>query len=183
MNLSKRTARNRFREKVLRNYQVAVLLLALLPTPSAFVVVGQQQETKANKDKLTLRIESAISTKEPGFKLANSLQRKTNGENYVMQVWRSGEHFVSATTYELDSVEGATQYLKDTINPMLMSVPVKNIKVADLGDEAYLRTNGMYSPKGHSQVFFRKGKLTVILSASDPDIALRFSRLIAEEME
>ena len=150
--------------------------------PSQSIVLGQpgRHVTKKNIP-VTARFENAIKAKEPNFKLVSKLVRDNEGENYVLQGWQSGQEIVSASTYELASVEEAAELLARYLKAPI-SVPVQIIRVTEIGDEAY-RHLGTYAKEGQTDFLFRKGKFLVVMSASSPDLAMRFAKLMASEVD
>jgi len=99
----------------------------------------------------------------------------------LLQGWKSGEDFVSVTTYEFTSAAEAAELLKKTLNAP-MSVPVRTITLTQFGDEAYLQPSGHSTKEGHTQLFFRKGNFVLIMSASKPGLVQRFARHMADEI-
>ena len=161
-----------------RKSATAIIVLLVVVILGALIVVGQQGEPMAKKEnRVTDRFENAIKVKEPHFKLAGKHVSKNQQENSVLQGWKSGEDFVSVTTYEFTSAAEAAELLKKTLNAP-MSVPVKIITLTQLGDEAYLQPNG----EGHTQLFFRKGNFVLIMSASKPGLVQRFAKHMADEI-
>lgn len=158
-----------------------VLLLVLLV--ATLVATGQQGGGMSKRDvPVTDRFENAVKSKEPKFKLANKLRRKNEQENYVMQGWKAGEdEGVSATTYELATADEAIALLQRSLEAP-MSVPVQTIKLTNLGDEAYMRVNGLYRKEGQTDLFFRKGNVVVVMSATSPGVAKRFAKHMAAEI-
>ncbi len=130
---------------------------------------------------VTDRFENAIKAKEPQFKLVSKHVSKNQQENSVLQGWKSGEDFVSVTTNEFSSASEAAELLRKTLNAP-MSVPVRTIKLTQLGDEAYLRPNGPYSKEGYTELFFRKGNFVIIMSASTRGSIQRFAKHMADEI-
>jgi hypothetical protein len=163
----------------------ALIVLALALLLGMLAVVGQQQQEGAMAKKdvpVTDRFEKAVKAKEPKFKIGNTLRRKNEKENYVLQGWKAGDdEFVSASTYELASAEEAAAVLQSNITAP-MSVPVQTIKVTRLGDEAYMRMNKAYGKEGETDLLFRKGNVVLIISASSPGVAKRFAKHMAEEI-
>jgi hypothetical protein len=49
------------------------------------------------------------------------------------------------------------------------------------GEEAYLLSK--YSPDGHSNLYFRKRRVTMEISASDEDLIRRAARRIVQELD
>ena len=164
---------------VARKNATAINVLLVVVILGALIVVGQQGEPMAKKEnRVTDRFENAIKVKEPHFKLAGKHVSKNQQENSVLQGWKSGEDFVSVTTYEFTSAAEAAELLKKTVNAP-MSVPVRTITLTQLGDEAYLQPNG----EGHTQLFFRKGNFVLIMSASKPGLVQRFAKHMADEIQ
>ena len=162
-----------------RKNATAIVVLMVAVILGALLVVGQQGEPMAKKEnRVTDRFENAIKVKEPQFKLAGKHVSKNQQENSVLQGWKSGEDFVSVTTYEFTSAAEAAELLKKTVNAP-MSVPVRTITLTQLGDEAYLQPNG----EGHTQLFFRKGNFVLIMSASKPGLVQRFAKHMADEIQ
>lgn len=95
-----------------------------------------------------------------------------------LAVVESDEDLVSTTTYELASPEEAAEMLKKSLDAP-MSVPVQTINLTQLGDEAYMRLN-KYAKE--ADLFFRKGNVVIIMSASTPGLAQRFARHLANEI-
>ena len=158
---------------------IVLLVVVILGT---LIVVGQQGESMTKKDTpVTDRFENAIKAKEPQFKLVSKHVSKNRQENSVLQGWKSGEDFVSTTTYEFASAAEAAELLRKTLNAP-MSVPVRIIKLTQLGDEAYLQSNGPNGKEGHTQLFFRKGNFVIIMSASMPGFVQRFAKHMADEI-
>ena len=159
---------------------LALLLALLLGT---LAVAGQQGGPMAKKDvPVTDRFENAIKAREPKFKLASKLARKNRQENYVLQGWKSdADESVSATTYELASAEEAAALLKRSLDAPV-SVPVQTVNLTRLGDEAYMRVNGLYGKEGQTELLFRKGNYVIVMSASSPVIAKRFAKHMADEI-
>ena len=157
---------------------IVLLVGVLLGT---FIVVGQQGEQVKKKDiPVADRFEKAIKDKEPKFKVSNKLERDNKQQKYVLQGWQSDEDLVSATTYELASKEEAAELLRKSLQAPT-SVPVRTIRLTQLGDEAYMRPNN-YSKEGQTDLLFRKGKFVIVLSASSPGVAKRFARHMAREL-
>jgi hypothetical protein len=160
----------------------ALIVLLVVIILGTLIVVGQQGEPVTKKDMpVTDRFENAIKAKEPKFKLVSKHVSKNQQENSVLQGWKSGEDFVSTTTYEFASVSEAEEVLRKTLNSP-MSVPVRIIKLTQLGDEAYLQTNSADTSEGHTQIFFRKGNFVIIMSASKPGFVQRFAKHMADEI-
>src|ERR1044072_6832422 len=112
------------RAAVARKKGTAIIVLLVVVILGALIVVGQQGEPVAKKDiHVTDRFENAIKAKEPQFKLAGKHVSKNQQENSVLQGWKSGEDFVSVTTYEFPSAAEAAELLNKTMNAP-MSVPV-----------------------------------------------------------
>ena len=154
----------------------------LITTLVAWIIVGQQTAPMTKKDiPVTDRFENAIKAKEPAFKLVSKLVRNNQNEKYVLQGWQADREIVSATTYELASVEEAAdtfgKYLKAPI-----SGPVQTTKLTELGDEAFM-SQSIYAKEGQSNLLFRKGKFLIVMSASSPDLAKRFAKHMANEIE
>ena len=167
---------------VTRKSATAIIVLLVVVILGALIVVGQQGEPMAKKDiRVTDRFENAIKAKEPKFKLVSKHESKNQQDRSVLQGWKSDEDVVSATTYEFASAEEAAELLKKTLNAP-MSVPVQTINLKQLGDEAYLRPNDRRAKDGQTDLFFRKGRFAVIMSASNPGLAQRFARHIADEI-
>jgi len=164
----------------LKNNSLIVLLVVIIL--GALIVVGQQGDPMAKKDiPVTERFENAIKAKEPRFKLESKHESKNQGQHSVLQGWKSDNDVVSATTYEFASAAEAADLLKKTLNAP-MSVPVQTINLTQLGDEAYLRPNDRRAKDGQTDLFFRKGRFAVIMSASNPGLAQRFAKHIADEI-
>ena len=164
----------------LKNNSLIVLLVVIIL--GALIVVGQQGDPMAKKDNpVTDRFENAIKAKEPKFKLESKHESKNQGQHSVLQGWKSDNDVVSATTYEFASAAEAEDLLKKTLNAP-MSVPVHRISLTQLGDEAYLSPNDRRAKDGQTDLFFRKGRFAVIMSASNPGLAQRFARHIADEI-
>lgn len=158
---------------------IVLLVVIILGT---LIVVGQQGDPMAKKDiPVTDRFENAIKGKESQFKLTSKHVSKNQQENSVLQGWKSGEDFVSVTTYEFASAAEAAEVLRKTLNTP-MSVPVRVIKLSQLGDEAYLQPNDPHGKEGHTQLFFRKGNYVLNMSASTPGLVQRFARHMADEI-
>ena len=167
---------------VARKNATAIIVLLVVVILGALIVVGQQGEPMAKKDiRVTDRFENAIKVKEPQFKLAGKHVSKNQQENSVLQGWKSGEDFVSVTTYEFTSAAEAAELLKKTMNAP-MRVPVKIITLTQLGDEAYLQPNSSSTKEGRTQLFFRKGNFVLIMSASKPGLVQRFAKHMADEI-
>jgi hypothetical protein len=166
---------------VRRNAKGLILLLIGVIL-GALIVVGQQGEqvTKRNIP-VTDRFENAIKAKEPKFKLVSKHMVKTHPEDSVLQGWKSDGDMVSVSTYELASPEEAAEKLRKTLEAPV-SVPVQNIKLTQLGDEAYLSTN-TYAKEGQTDLLFRKGKFLIVMSASSQGLAKRFAKHMAAEIE
>ena len=166
---------------VRKNAKVLIALLVVVIL-GALIVVGQQGEPMTKKNvSVRDRFESAIKTKEPNFKLANKLERNNRQEKYVLQGWKSDEDVVSATTYELASPEEAAEMLQKSLDAP-MSVPVQTVKLTQIGDEAYLRSNN-YGKEGQTDLLFRKGNFVIIMSGSTPGVAQRFATHMANEID
>lgn len=98
-----------------------------------------------------------------------------------MQGWKSEGETVSATTYEFGSAGEAAEMLKRSLDAPL-SVPVQTINLTRLGDEAYLRVNGLYGKEGRSYLLFRKENFLIVMTASSPGLAKRFAKHMADEI-
>ncbi|HEU4871719.1 MAG TPA: serine hydrolase domain-containing protein [Pyrinomonadaceae bacterium] len=146
------------------------------------VILAKQGEPAKKDIPVADRFEDAIKTKETRFKLASKLVRNNEQENYVLQGWKSDDDIVSATTYELASPEEAAEMIRRSLNAPV-SVPVRTIKLTQLGDEAYLRPNGPYAKEGQTDLLFRKGNFVIVMSASKPDLAQRFAKHFANEIQ
>jgi hypothetical protein len=158
---------------------IVLLVVIILGT---LIVVGQQGDPMAKKDiPVADRFENAIKVKEPQFKLAGKHVSKNQQENSVLQGWKSGEDFVSVTTYEFTSAAEAAELLRKTLNAPV-SVPVQIVTLTQLGDEAYLQPGGPHTKDGHTQLFFRKGNFVLIMSASKPGLVQRFAKHMADEI-
>jgi hypothetical protein len=141
------------------------MVLSLLP-PSA-----QAQHTLST---LSL-IERVANEKEPTCKLAMIYIRKSQQEDYAYLTWRCGEQEVRVDVNEYDSIEEA----RITPNSLMTSDPRGVTQVRSIGDEAYLLGEGLYG-KGKFNVIFRKGKVSMNVTAQSSDLALRFARHFAE---
>ena len=158
-----------------------LILLFVSVIPGTLIVVGQQKEPTTKKQiPVADRIENAIKAKEPNFNLANKVLRNNQEEKYVSLGWKSGQDIVSTTTYELASPQEAEEMLRKTLNAP-MSVPVQITKLTQLGDEANTST-GLYS-KGETNLFLRKGNYFIIMIASSQDLARRFAKRMATEID
>ena len=167
---------------VVRTKARGLILLFVSLIPGTLIVVGQQEEPDTKKQiPVADRIESAIKAKEPKFNLANKLLRNNQEQKYVSLGWKSGEDIVSTTTYELASPQEAEEMLRKTLNAP-MSVPVQITKLTQLGDEAYMST-GLYSKEGETNLFLRKGNYFIIMIASSQDLAKRFAKHMATEID
>lgn len=168
---------------IARKNAKALIVLLVIVIMGTLIVVGQQGEPMTKKDiPVTDRFENAIKAKEPKFKLVSKHVSKNQQENSVLQGWKSGEDIVSTTTYEFASVSEAAEVLKKTLNSP-MSVPVRIIKLTQLGDEAYLQqSNRPDAKEGPTQLFFRKGNFVIIMSASTRGFIQRFAKHMADEI-
>ena len=166
-----------------RRHARGLILLLVGVIPGTLIVVAQQGEPVTKKQMpVSDRIENAIKAKEPKFKLANKLIRNNQEQKYVSLGWKSGEDIVSTTTYELASPQEAEEMLRKSINAP-MSVPVQITRLTQLGDEAYMST-GNYRPKeGETNLLLRKGNYFIVMSASSPDLARRFAKHMATEID
>lgn len=163
-----------------RTVKVLVVVLSLTFSLCALIVSGQQGGAMAKKE-VADKFEHAIKAREPRFALESKLKRKNLEENYVLLGWKSGEEFVSTTTYELASAEEAAAFLKKNIDAPV-SVPVRTVKLTRLGEEAYIRADGPYSKGGHTTLFFRQGNVVVVMNASAQGVAKRFAKHMAREL-
>lgn len=167
---------------VVRKNTRALIVLLLAGILCTLIVVGQQGEQVTKKNiPVTDRFENAIKAKEPRFKLVSKHSVKTHPEDSVLQGWKSDEDVVSVSTYELASPEEAAERLRKTLEAPV-SVPVQHIKLTQLGDEAYMSPN-TYAKEGQTDLFFRKGKFFIIMSATSPGLAKRFAKHMAAEIE
>lgn len=158
---------------------IALLVVVIL---CALIVVARQGEPMPKKDNsVTDRFENAIKTKEPKFKLVSKLVSKNQQENSVLQGWKSDEDIVSVTTYEFASPAEAADLIKKSLKAPI-SVPVQTIKLTELGDEAYMQPHGPYTKEGYTSIFFRKGNFVISMSASQPGLAQRFAKHLANEI-
>ena len=165
--------------KNLKGFMVLLVVVIL----GALIVVGQQGEPMAKKDvPATDRFENAIKAKESKFKLASKHVSKNPEDKANLLGWKSGEDVVSVTTYEFSSPAEAADLLKKTLEAP-MSVPVQTIKLTQLGDEAYMRPHGPYSKEGQTSLFFRKGNFVIVMTASQPGLAQRFAKHLADEIQ
>ena len=164
-----------------QNTRVLILLLVGVIL-GALIVVGQEGAPMTKKDvPVTDRFENAIKAKEPTFRLTGKLGRNNKEEKYVLLGWKSGEDFVSTTTYELASPEEAAEMLRKTLDAP-MSVPVQTTKLTHLGDEAYMSTSH-YGKEGETNLLLRKGKYFIVMSASSQGLARRFAKHMAGEID
>ena len=164
-----------------RNARGLILLLVGVIF-GTLIVVGQQGEPMTKKQiPVSDRIENAIKAKEPKFKLAGKLLRNNEKEKYALLGWQSGEDIVSTTTYEFASPQKAEEMLRKTLNAP-MSVPVQITKLTQLGDEAYMST-GLYAKEGETNLFLRKGNYFIVMIASSQDLAKRFAKHMATEID
>ncbi|HYW72032.1 MAG TPA: hypothetical protein VE961_13420 [Pyrinomonadaceae bacterium] len=154
-------------------------LLALLSLIFTLVVLGQQGANVPKKELLD-RLDDGVSVKEPGFK-RTAKRQKTAEDTAALLGWTSGDDYVSATTYEYASPQEAAAQLQATINAPA-SVP-SDIKKLNIGDEGYERAHGAYSKAGATSVFFRRGNVMIVLSASSPEIAKRFAKHLVDEID
>ena len=154
----------------MRNLRLSRLLMLMIWVP---VPLAHGQHTLTN---LHL-IEDVIKEKEPDCKLTQVSVRKNQNESYAYLIWKCGEQEVRVDVNEYSSV-------KDTqIRPTSLmtadsrrATPLKNI-----GDEAFLLDEGSYS-KGTFNVIFRKGRVTMNVTAASPDMAQQFARLFADAL-
>lgn len=175
MKLNTLAAAMRTNTGVLRLLLVGVIL-------GASVVVGQEGAPMTKKDApVTDRFEKAIKAKEPTFRLTGKLRRDNNEEKYVLLGWKSGEDFVSTTTYELASPQEAAEVLRKTLEAP-MSVPLETVKLTQLGDEAYM-SRWNQGKQDDVNLLFRKGKYFILMSASSQGLAKRFAKHIAGEID
>lgn len=164
-----------------KNTRVLILLLVEV-TLGALVVVGQEGAPVTKKDApVTDRFENAIKAKEPTFTLKGKLLRNNNEEKYALLGWKSGEDFVSTSTYELASPEEAAEVLRKTLEAP-MSVPLETIKLTQLGDEAYM-SRWNQGKQDHVNLLLRKGKYFILMSASSQGLAQRFAKHLAGEID
>jgi hypothetical protein len=143
------------------------------------VIIAQKGERKDIS--VADRLENAIKEKEPKFKFAGKhVSKNQQGNSSVLLGWKSDNDIVSATTYELASPEEAAELIRKSLNAP-MSVPLQTIKLMELGEEAYM-SFGRYSKEGYTNLLFRKGKYVIVMSASNPDVAQRFAKHMANEI-
>ena len=152
-------------------YQLPVacllMLLSVLPPPA-----------RAQHSLSTLfLIERVAKEKEPTCKLAAAFIRKSREENYAYLTWRCGEREVRADVNEHDSVEAA----RITPNSLMTADPRGVTRLKGIGDEAYLLGEGLYA-KGRFNVIFRKGKVTMNVTAQSSDTAQRFAAHFADSL-
>lgn len=146
------------------------------------IVVGQQGEpVTRNQIPVFDRLNNTIKAKEPKFKLTANSQHNKQGHKYVLLGWQSGEDLVSTTTYEFSSPEEATDMMRKSLAAP-RSVPVQTTKLTQLGDEAYMSTS-YYSKEGRTYLFLRKGNYFILMTASSQDLAKRFAKHMADEIE
>ena len=152
-----------------------------LGKPLSRVLVEVMEVILAKNIPVTDRFENAIKANEPGFKLAGKHVSNNQENKYVLLGWKSDDDIVSTTTYELASAEEAAEYLSKSLKAPV-SVPLQTTKLTGLGDEAYMSFS-TYLKNGHTNLLFRKGKYVIVMSASKPDVAQRFAKLMASEIQ
>jgi len=168
--------------RAVRTNATKLILLFVSVILGTLIVVGQQEEPTTKKQMpVANRIENAIKAREPKFKLANKFLSNNQDQKYVSLGWKSGEDVVSTTTYEFASPQKAEEMLRKTLNAP-MSVPVQITKLTQLGDEAYMST-GLYAKEGETNLFLRKGNYFIVMIASSQDLAKRFAKHMATEID
>ena len=169
------------RSAALRRIARGLILLLAGVIPGTLIVVGQQEEPVTKQMPVSDRIENVIKAKEPKFKLAGKHFSNNQELKYVLLGWKSGEDVVSSTTYELGSPQEAEEMLRESLNAP-MSVPVQVTKLTQIGDEAYMSTSN-YSKEGHTNLLFCKGNYFIVMSATSPELAQRFAKHMATEID
>ena len=166
---------------VRRNTRGLIFLLVGLIL-GTLIVMGQQGEpVTKNQTPVFDRFKNAIEAKEPKFKFTGKHQYNNQDHKYVLLGWQSGEDIVSTTTYEFSSPEEAADMMRKSLDAP-SSVPVQTIKLTQLGDEAYM-SSSTYSKEGQTNLLLRKGNYFIVMSASSPDLAKRFAKHMAQEIE
>jgi hypothetical protein len=168
----------KLKNNTLNTKVLIVLLVGAVLFP--LKIVGQEAESKKDLS-LTDRFENAIKAKEPVFRLTAKLVRNNPQERYALLGWQSGEDLVSTTTYELATQQEAAEMVRKTLDAP-MSVPLQRIKLTQIGQEAYMSMSP-YAKEGQTNLFFRKGKYFILMTASSPDLAKRFANHLADEIE
>ena len=185
MQKSKNRARRQAAPARRRRSTAIVIVMTLALLLSAIAVIGQQQQGGGmvqRNERAAERIENAIRAREARFELSTRNRYRSEQNNFDMLGWRHGEEFVSVMIYHYASVAEATGALQSHRDAPV-SAPGPITTLTRLGDEAYLRSAGPYSPPGYTQISFRKGNVMVSLSATSPGIAKRFAKYIADAIE
>lgn len=158
---------------------MGLLVLLLVLAVGTLVAAGQHGGGMAEKHvPVTERFEKAIKSKEPRFKLGSKLKDRNDDHTYVLQGWKAGDkEVVSVSTYEFASAEAAAAMVQSSLTAPT-SVPVRTIRLTNLGDEAYLSV-GPYQKEGLTDLLFRKGNVVVSMTASSPGLVKRFAKHLA----
>lgn len=141
---------------------------------------AQQQGGRA-EEALAERLDRAVRAQETGWRSAYKYSRREGRGDKAYHGWKSGDHYVNATTYQEPSEESAAE-LFAKIHRGPTGAPSRAAKLNNLGDEAYLYTEVAEKKTGFAEVLVRCDNVVVALQASSPQLAERFARHMVKEL-
>ena len=154
---------------------ITVLTLALLVGGLALgLQPGAARTAMAQKPKKVAdRVEQALKTKEPGWKLA----RKMGSEVTVIHQWKFRGEEVGYSITEHASPEAAAESFEFTASTIAVGGPTE---LKGIGDKAYLWPG---DSRRSTALHFRKDNVHVALNAPSVTLAKRFARHIEKEID
>lgn len=107
----------------------------------------------------------SIQATEPAWELTD----KQVDVNSSYHSWKSGREGLSIRTFYATSVKEAGEKLQQELLHLSVGL-AKTAELADIGDDVYSYGRTIY---------FRKSNVVVMLSASSPELAVRYAKRIA----
>lgn len=158
-------------------YSEALSIKALVGVFLALLVLAGVPVSAQTPAAVHRGLESAIASAAPDWS-PDPPPRTQFGNNY-QRVWRKPGNERLVLSYSLSDTADAAL---NQFHQNMMKISVGGlVDQRGIGDEAYLLSK--YTPDGQSNLYFRRGRVLIIISATDEDLIRRTAHRIVHELD